>query len=128
MDRYLFTIAQKGEDGAPVSLARDEAVEETTRFEDRRNSMGKSRWLWNSMKGIGQKNKIDRLRHELGNVISVTSDEIAVRNTALSEPNTCDFEQFWVEVNCKNVVRYLCNLQRKPAIAGAQIDHLHARR
>jgi hypothetical protein len=78
------------------------------------------------MKSICHKYKINWSPNQVGNLIGIPSDKVAIRRAAFGQAVTCQFQQVGVYVDRYDVTRDLRDLQSEPAVARAEIDHLHA--
>jgi hypothetical protein len=75
---------------------------------------------------ICKEDEIGRPSRQLRQVIGVARGKLAVASAALGETMPRDFQQRRIDVDCRHARRNLCDLQREPAVARAEVDDVHA--
>jgi hypothetical protein len=95
-------------------------------FERVPNAVRQARSVGNAVKGIRHKHEVGGPPRKGGNFIGVAPDVVAVCYTAFGQPLLRHRQQAAVNVDCDDVARDFGDLERKPAITGAQIYRFHA--
>src|SRR5262249_34468548 len=86
---------------------------QTVCFECAGHRLRKARSVRNTVKGVRQKNKIDRAS-EPRNIVGVTGNKLTIRQPAFYEPVSRNFQQARININCGNMLCSFGNLKGEP--------------
>ena len=91
--------------------------EQTSGFEDFMNGTGKPRLVRNAVECIGEENMINRLPHDLWDVVGVSLDKRAVGGAAsFGKSYLRSLQQRRVDVDADDIVDHPGEREREPAI------------
>ena len=99
----------------------------TGRAERRTHGTRQARPIRNTVKGIRQEYEVGGSGNQFRKLVGIAGYKVAIRHGAFGEAMTRHLQQVPVDVDRNHVTRDLGDLQGKPAVAGAEIDDLHAR-
>src|SRR5262249_49359014 len=87
-------------------------------FQCARDSLREPSAVRYAVKRICHKNKICG-SSQFGDVVSVARDKVTISSPALNKTVPRDFQQRWIDVDCRNMSGDFCYLQGEPTIARA---------
>ena len=84
------------------------------------------RLVRHAVKRIRHEHEIGRPRNQMRDVEGIGRKICAVRQAAFLEAMPRDVQQTRVDIDCRDLARDLGDLKREPAVAGTEVDHVHA--
>jgi hypothetical protein len=86
---------------------------------------GQARTIRNTVKSIGHEYKVSWVWHQCRKLVSIAYDEIAIRQASFAQALTGHVRQKRIYVDGNDMTCNFGDLQRKPTITGAEINHNH---